>query len=52
MIDVHREAYREVARGLISVRQYAKQDHKPVGFDEMAYVINEERSRMLTAGLV
>ena len=52
MIDMHREAYREVARGLFSVRQSSRQDHKPVGFDEMAYVINEERSRMLTAGIV
>jgi hypothetical protein len=52
MIDMHREAYQEVARGLFSVCQSSTQDRKPVSFDEMTYVINEERSRMLTTGLV
>jgi hypothetical protein len=51
MIDAHREAYLEEARGLFTVCQSSARDPKPVSFDEMAYVINEEKSRMLTVGI-
>jgi hypothetical protein len=41
MIDAHREAYRGEVLEMFLVHGSSKGDHKPVGFDEMVYIIDE-----------
>jgi hypothetical protein len=41
MIDTCRETYQEEVWEVFSVHESSKEDHKPVGFDEMVYIIDE-----------
>jgi hypothetical protein len=50
MIHRCRATYQEEVWGVFLVHESSERDHNLVGFDEMAYVINKERSRMLALG--